>query len=54
MTLFSVSNAALSELEALLPAWVPWSRALISVPVGILLGAWVVSRRAKRRAAAAQ
>lgn len=41
LTLMSIGYAATSELEALLPAWVPWSRALLFIPLGVLAGGWL-------------
>lgn len=45
MTAFSIFYAATSKLEAILPTWVPWTRALVCIPLGVLLGAsWRLSR----------
>lgn len=49
MTTYSIGYAALSELEAVLPDWVPWTRALLCMPVGIILGAWLRTGCCKKR-----
>jgi len=36
-----VMYAAISQIEAVLPVWVPWLRALLATPIGIMAGAWL-------------
>lgn len=44
---WSAVYAATSELEAVLPAWVPWTRALAAIPLGAALGGYLHTRRGR-------
>lgn len=39
--IYTITN----EVESILPTWVPWTRSLVSIPLGVFLGAWLCVRR---------